>query len=195
MRVVAWVSLGVVLVLQGCEFGGDSCGGEPDCGRGPTDPLCAGEGAGYCAGDTQYDCYADGTSQIQSDCASEAVPRACVEGRSGIAFCAASAEEDERCQGDPWPTLCDAGVLTICREGFVEEVRTCPSAACIVQDPVSFCALGIERDARCMVNGRPYLRRFCDGDWIIRCIDGYAALFNECGEGGCGEDGENAWCY
>jgi len=78
---------------------------------------------------------------------------------------------------------------------MVEEVRTCPGGACIVHDPMSFCALDTERDARCMVDGRPYLRELCDGAWMIRCIDGYAALLHECGEAGCGDDGENAWCY
>jgi hypothetical protein len=195
MRVIAWLAFGVVLALQGCELPVDDCGGEPDCGKRPVDPGCAGEGAGYCAGDAVFECGADGSSYYDGDCADESTPRACVEGKLGIPFCAVSAEQDERCQGDPWPTLCDAGVLTICREGMVEEVRTCPGGACIVHDPMSFCALSTERDARCMVNGRPYLRELCDGGWVIRCIDGYAALMHQCGKAGCGDDSENAWCY
>jgi hypothetical protein len=121
-----------------------------------------------------------------------------VEGKLGIPFCAVSAEQEERCQGDPWPGFCDAGVLTRCREGFVEEVSVCPGGACIEHEPRrNFCALGTEPDPRCMNEGPELDRRFCDGTWIIDCVDGYASLFLDCGPRSCDEspDGQSAFCF
>ena len=181
MRVAAGFALGIVLVLQGCVFPDmDSCG-EEYCGPPAINSRCAGEGAGYCAGDLQIECYADGSS-TSHDCGDEETPRTCVEGKLGIAFCATSAQQDERCQGDPWPGYCDAGVLTRCREGFVEEVTACPDGACIEHEPRrNFCALSSERDPRCMNGNTALNRELCDDNWVIHCVDGYAALFLDCG--------------
>lgn len=182
------------MVLQGCEVPYvDECGGE-DCGPPPADPSCAGV-TGYCSGDYRVDCYADGTS-VFHDCAGEPTPRTCVEGKTGNAFSAMSDEQVERCQGSPSPAFCDDGVLTRCSEGFVEVTMSCPNKACMVHEARrNFCALDTEPDPRCVVNGVQRRRRFCDGTWLVDCVDGYAARFLDCGERLCGEtDGEHAFC-
>ena len=196
MRIAARLVLAVVLVLQACELNtSDPCDGDPYCEPGPIDPRCAGEGAGYCSGDVRVDCYADGTS-FSHDCAGETSPRTCVQGGLGIAFCAVSAQQEERCQGEPWPGYCDAGVLTRCREGFVEEVTPCPGGACIEHEPRrNFCALSTERDPRCTDEGPSLDKRFCDGSFIIDCVDGYAARFLDCAPGYCDESGDRAFCF
>jgi hypothetical protein len=192
MRSSAGLVLGFVFALQGCETSSaESCGGEDYCGPGPTDPFCAGEGAGYCVGDVQWECYADGSSAYH-DCGDEPTPRTCVEGDLGIAFCAVSGEEEERCQAEPWPTLCDGGTLTLCREGFVEEVRTCPGGACIELEWRSFCALSAERDPRCMSEHPVLGRSFCDRNWIIDCVDGFATLSFDCGSRHCQQSGDGS---
>jgi hypothetical protein len=186
-------AFGIVLVLLGCELPVDSCGGEPYCGPPPIDSSCAGEGQGYCAGDVRVECYADGSSSYEDDCGAEPTPRTCVEGDFGIPFCAVSDQHEERCQGDPWPGFCDAGVLTRCREGFVEEVSACPGGACIEHaGRRNFCALSTERDPRCPSAGAG--TGFCDGGWVIECVDGYASLRFDCGNRPCTSAGDSAYC-
>jgi len=195
MRVIAVLAFGMVATLGGCDLGsGSQCDGG-DCEGPPVDPLCAGAGAGYCSGDTPVSCYADGSSSYDQDCAAESPPRTCVEGALGIPFCAVSAAQETRCQGDPWPALCDNGVLTECREGLVEQVTACPGGACIEHEwHRNFCALSTERDPRCMNEGPELDRRFCDDNWVIDCVDGYGWRFLDCGRQQCFEYDDYASC-
>ena len=201
MQLSVWVAFGIALPLSGCSLGSeDWCAyGEPECDQpAPPDSRCGGEGAGYCDGDVRVLCSPDGSSYVDGDCKAEPSPRTCVEGGLGIPFCATSREEDAGCQDDSWLTSCDGGVLTVCREGFAEQIQVCPGDACIEHETHrSFCALSTERDPRCMNEGPALDRRFCAGTWIIDCFDGYALLFHDCGPQQCSNspDGQTAFCF
>jgi len=195
MRVIALLAFGIVVALGGCDFGSASeCDGG-DCGGQPIDPGCLGEGQGYCAADVRFLCSADGSSYDDQDCAAESPPRTCVKGATSITFCAVTPEQDARCEADPWATTCDAGVLTVCREGFVEEITACPGGACIeLEGHRSFCAISTERDPRCMNEGTGLDRRFCQDNWIIDCVDGYGWRFLDCDRQQCFEYDDYASC-
>lgn len=202
MQLSAWVAFVIALPLSGCisgseypcEYGEDKCDSPP-----PPDPNCRGEGSGYCSGDVPVSCSLDGSSYVVGDCAAERTPRTCVEGGSGSPFCAVSHEQDERCQTDPGRVSCDQDVLTVCREGFVEQIQVCPGGACIDHAAhQSFCALSIERDPRCMNDeGVALERQFCADDWIVHCFDGYAMLFHDCIPQQCSNspDAKIAFCF
>jgi hypothetical protein len=146
-----------------------------------------------------FTCSNDGSAHVEIDCAAEPTPGTCVEGGSGIPFCAESPEQDERCQADPSLVFCDHGVLTKCREGFVEQTQLCPNGACIDHEShQSFCALSSERDPRCMnTNGVALDQQFCAADWMVRCFDGYAMLYHDCTPQQCSNSpgGKIAFCF
>jgi hypothetical protein len=199
MHLSAWVAFGITLSLGGCLPGSENwCAyGEPECDQpAPTDSHC--EGAMSCDADGRVSCSTDGSSYVVDDCAAEPTPRTCVEGGLEIPFCAVSPEPDERCQSDPGLTFCDHGVLTVCREGFLEQTQVCPGGACIEHEPQrTFCALSTERDPRCANEGAALDRTFCADDWIIDCFDGYAVLFHDCSPQQCSDspNGQHAFCF
>lgn len=128
-----------------------------------------------------------------TDCADDAAPRICVEGNIGLAFCAETPVPDARCT-DPFSAYCVGNHLTECREGFV--TRTSDCAACIETNGFDgFCSPSAERTPRCTDPLPAKERSFCHDNWVVKCVDGYEALFLDCKDDVCGESYAHAQCW